>query len=147
MHLTAHTDFALRLLIYLKVFPEEPASVRQVSEAYGISSHHLAKVAQKLAQLGWITSQRGRGGGLMLEPDADELTLGHVVRTLEPPGTLVECHGDHSRCPIDAACHLKSILWEAQEGFYRSLDRYTIADLVLRPERLVALLGSRPDRR
>lgn len=141
MHLTAHTDFALRLLIYLKVFDDEPVSVRQVSEAYGISSHHLAKVAQKLSQLGWITSQRGRGGGLMLDPEANDLTLGHVVRTLEPPGTLVECHGAHSRCPIDAACHLKSILAEAQEAFYRSLDRHTIGELAREPERLVTLLG------
>lgn len=144
MQLTYHTDFALRLLIYLKVFTEEPVSVRQVSEAYGVSSHHLAKVAQKLAQLGWITSQRGRGGGLMLDPAADALTLGQVVRVLEPPGTLVECHGGHSRCPIDAACQLKSILWEAQEAFYKSLDQYTVADLARSPERLVALLGPPP---
>lgn len=141
MHLTAHTDFALRLLIYLKVFDNEPVSVRQVSEAYGISSHHLAKVAQRLSQLGWIASQRGRGGGLMLDPDANRLTLGDVVRTLEPPGTLVECHGPHSRCPIDAACQLKSILAEAQEAFYRSLDHYTVADLAREPEQLIALLG------
>lgn len=141
MHLTMYTDYSLRMLIYLQVHPQQPTSVRQIAEAYGISANHLAKVAQRLTQLGWIASRRGRGGGLLLEPQSPELTIGHVVRTLEPAGDLVECHGQSSSCPIEPACHLRSILLEAQQAFYTALDRYTLADLGRQPQRLIALLS------
>ena len=141
MHLTSHTDYSLRLLIYLQVSVPEPVSVRQVSEAYGISTNHLAKVAQRLTQLGWIASRRGRGGGLTLEPEAQKLKLGHVIRTLEPSTSLVECHTADSHCPIEAACELKSILREAQQAFFASLDRYTLGDLAERRAQLIPLLG------
>lgn len=143
MHLTNHTDYSLRLLIYLQVFQGEPVSVREVAEAYGISVNHLAKVAQRLTQLGWVSSQRGRGGGLKLAEGTRELTLGHVVRTLEPKGTLVECHGADSDCPIEPACRLKSALAEAQEAFYVSLDQHTLAEMAQQPQRLYTLLAPR----
>ena len=141
MHLTAHTDYALRLMIYLQARPGQPVSVREVAEAYGISAHHLAKVAQELVGLGWVESRRGRGGGLMLDPQTPGLALGTVVRAIEPDA-LVECHGDHSTCPIEPACKLKGVLYEAREAFYETLDRYTVADLARKPRQLTRLLIS-----
>lgn len=140
MHLTTHTDYSLRLLIYLQAFAPEPVSVREVSEAYGISGNHLAKVAQRLTQLGWVISRRGRGGGLVLGPNAAGLKLGQVIRTLEPSTALAECHTAHSQCPIEPVCHLKSILSEAQQAFFTALDQYTLGDLAHQRVALIPLL-------
>ncbi|WP_164101150.1 Rrf2 family transcriptional regulator [Candidatus Laterigemmans baculatus] len=140
MHLTTHTDYSLRLLIYLQALAPEAASVRQVAEAYGISVNHLAKVAQRLTQLGWISSRRGRGGGLVLGPNAAGLKLGQLIRTLEPSTALAECHTADSHCPIEPVCHLKSILSEAQQEFFAALDRYTLGDLAQQRDVLVPLL-------
>lgn len=145
MHLTTHTDYALRLLIYLQARPGEPASVREVAGAYGISAHHLAKVAQTLAGLGLVDSRRGRGGGLTLRDGTPALGLGEVVRGLEPDA-LVECHGGHSTCPIEPACKLKGVLHEAREAFYAALDDYTLADLAKQPRKLTRLLITVPAR-
>jgi len=141
MHLTTHTDYALRLLIYLQTLPGEAVSVREIAKAYGISSHHLAKIAQELSGLGWIDSRRGRGGGLTLGAKASRLKLGTIVRALEPDA-LVECHGDHSTCPIEPACKLKGVLYEARTSFYASLDNYTLSDLARQPRKLTRLLVS-----
>ncbi len=148
MHLTTHTDFGLRLLMYLHVHalrsPGECVSAREVAEAYDISVHHLAKVAQQLTQLGWVDSRRGRGGGLTLRPETATLPLGEVVRALES-AVLVECFGDHGNCAIAPACRLKGVLAGALEAFYASLDAYTLADLTRSPKRLTQiLLGRRP---
>jgi len=138
MHLTSHTDFALRLLIHLQV-SEESVSVAEVATAYGISRNHLAKVARELAHLGWIESKRGRGGGLSILPDAFELTVGTVVRALEPL-TMVECHREEGNtCPIEPACKLKGVLHEATAAFLAVLDGYTISSLARRPDLLRAL--------
>ena len=66
MHLTQYTDFALRTLIALAVSPEERSTVSEISHAYRISRHHLVKVAGRLAELGFIETLRGKGGGMRL---------------------------------------------------------------------------------
>lgn len=130
MHLTSHTDYSLRVLIYLALQPASgQATVQEVATRYGISSHHVAKVAQRLVQLGYVVSHRGRGGGLALASAPEEINVGQVVRGTEPL-ELLECFGPNSTCPIDPSCRLKGILHEAQQAFLGVIDHYTLADLV-----------------
>jgi Rrf2 family transcriptional regulator, nitric oxide-sensitive transcriptional repressor len=63
MHLTIHSDYALRVLIYLKLRGQRQATIQEIAEAYGISRNHLMKVVQKLARLGFVDAARGRGAG------------------------------------------------------------------------------------
>jgi len=140
MQLTLHTDYALRLLIYLKTHEPETASVGQIAEAYRISQNHLAKVAQQLVQHGWVLSTRGRGGGLSLTEAASHVTIGEVVRALEINRSVVECLGDHSTCPIEPACGLKRAMRQATDAFFASLDQYVLSDLIRSPKRMRALL-------
>jgi Rrf2 family nitric oxide-sensitive transcriptional repressor len=140
MQLTQHTDYALRLLIYLKTHEDQTASVGQIARAYGISQHHLAKVAQQLVQHGWVLSTRGRGGGLSLAEAADRVTIGDVVRALEVNRSVVECLGEHSTCPIEPACGLKRAMRQATDAFLASLDQYVLSDVIRSPKRMRALL-------
>lgn len=142
MQLTSHTDFALRLLIYLAVQEEhKQATVHDAAERYGISTNHLAKVAQKLVQLGYINSHRGRGGGLELAMAPEKINIGRLVRATESL-QLVECFGANSTCPIEPGCTLKSILSDAQKAFLKVLDGYSLADLTQqnKKDRLAELL-------
>ena len=67
MQLSTHTDFSLRVLIYLALQKEcTPVTVQKIADDYGISANHVAKVAQTLTQLGYVKSLRGRSGGLVL---------------------------------------------------------------------------------
>lgn len=140
MQLTLHTDYALRLLIYLKAHEPQTASVGQIARAYGISQNHLAKVAQQLVQHGWVRSTRGRGGGLSLTQAADRVTIGQVVRALEINRSVVECLGEHSTCPIEPACGLKRAMRQATDAFLASLDQYVLSDVIRSPKRMRALL-------
>lgn len=143
MQLTCHTDYALRLLIYLQVNPE-CVSVAEVARSFGISRHHLAKVAQELARRGWIQTQRGRGGGIRMSSETGQVTVGAVVRALEPL-SLVECQrGAENSCPIAPACSLTCMLHEATKAFLAVLDQHSIASLAEQPERLRALLHPKP---
>jgi Rrf2 family nitric oxide-sensitive transcriptional repressor len=140
MQLTTHTDYAFRLLIYLAVFKTDtPLTVQDASHRYGISTSHLAKVAQNLVQHGYISSQRGRGGGLSLARDPAEINIGEVVRTIET-FNLVECFGDESMCKIQQDCRLAGVIGEAKEAFLQVLEGYTLADLVERKPKMKEML-------
>ncbi len=143
MQLTSHTDYALRLLMYLAVHEnDESPTVQDAASRYDISAHHLAKVAQKLVQLGYISSQRGRGGGLTLVREPERINVGELVRSMEHL-ELVECFRKDSDCAIRPACRLKSAIAEAGEAFIHALERYTLADLIRPRAQIMRLLDMR----
>lgn len=124
MQLTQHTDFGLRLLIGLARAPEGLLAVPAFAAEHGLSYHHVAKVAQALARHGFAASVRGRNGGLRLVRPADAITVGEVVRALEPGMRLVDCASCHMR----RDCALSGVLAEATAAFLAVLDRVTLAE-------------------
>lgn len=142
MRLTAHTDYALRLLMLLAVEPEQVHTIEEVAQRYAISRNHLMKVAQTLVQAGFVSSQRGRGGGLTLQRAAAEIKLGDIVRATEDGFALVECFDpQQNSCLITAACGLRGPLEEALQAFLAVLDGYSLADLIKRPGSMRRLRG------
>lgn len=127
MQLTRHTDYALRLLIYLaSLDADERVLIADVAEAQDISRTHLMKIANALAHAGFIATSRGRGGGIRLARSADSINLGEVVRATEPGTPLIDC----SDCHLIRRCKLPGILGEACGAFHAVLNRYSLADLV-----------------
>ena len=104
-----------------------------MSEAYGISKHHLVRVVQTLAQHGYLDVRPGRTGGLALSRAPHDINVGRVLRVAEPDYHLVECfERDKNTCPIAPACGLKGVLYEAREAFLSVLEKYTLADVLSR---------------
>lgn len=131
MQLTIFTDYGLRSLMYLAAHPDRRCSVREIAEHYGISRNHLVKVVHRLAQLGYIDSSKGKGGGIKMAQPADALKLGDLVRSLEPNMDIVECFNkDTNTCRIASTCQLKHYLFDAKQAFLTSLDKHTLADTV-----------------
>jgi Rrf2 family nitric oxide-sensitive transcriptional repressor len=140
MHLTTYTDYSLRVLIRLALTPARLSTIAEIADAYAISEHHLMKVVHELGLAGYIETIRGRGGGLRLARNPAEITVGEVVRRMEPDLNLVACFRADQTCTISAACTLTAVLGEALGAFLEVLDRYTLADLVEQPRRLSRLL-------
>jgi Rrf2 family nitric oxide-sensitive transcriptional repressor len=132
MQLTRHTDYALRVLMYLAHDPDRLAKIGDISLSYGISKNHLMKVVLGLSRLGYVTTIRGKGGGLKLAQPAASINLGEVVRQTEETLHLVECleRGYQGGCLLNPGCRLKSVIQEAQEKFFECLGRYTVADML-----------------
>jgi len=134
MQLNAFTDYALRILVYAAARPDQRCLTADVASAYGISRHHVVKVVNGLQHLGYIETTRGRSGGFTLAQPAEQIRVGDVVRRTESV-TLVECFDRHTNtCPLAQACGLKGVLAEAFAAFLAVLDRYSIADMVARPQ-------------
>ncbi|MBX3488300.1 Rrf2 family transcriptional regulator [Parvibaculum sp.] len=142
MRLTLHTDYALRLLMYLAVKPDGRATIREVAETYGISRNHLVKVAHELGRAGFVETLRGRGGGLSLARPAEDIGIGKVVRAMEEDFSLVECFDPQTdRCRISPSCRLRRLLREALQAYMDVLGDATLADLVEKPKPLRRLLA------
>ena len=126
MQLTRHTDYALRLLIYLAGVQGRRAQIAEVAEAQAISRTHLMKIANQLAHAGFIQAVRGRNGGINLGRDPKDINLGDVVRVTEPGCALVDCTG----CRLVSRCNLPGVLDKAAMAFQAVLSGYSLADLI-----------------
>lgn len=135
MKLSLFSDYSLRTLMYAAM-KEDFFLLDEVTDAYGISRHHLAKVVHNLAKLGYLETRRGRGGGIQLALAPETIRLGQLVKAMENKPVLVECFNPATNtCPLNGNCRLKGLLAEAMGAFYASLDRYTLSDLVAGPHR------------
>ncbi|MEW6341494.1 MAG: Rrf2 family transcriptional regulator [Pseudomonadota bacterium] len=147
MRLTDYTDYSLRVMLYLAVRGKSLSTIQDISDAYGISKNHLMKVVQRLGELGWVETVRGRNGGLRLFEHSGTLTVGEVVRATETDFALVGCfpdeRGTHRHCVIESQCRLKGVLEVARHAFLSELDRHTIGELAEPAGPLAALLGMR----
>jgi Rrf2 family nitric oxide-sensitive transcriptional repressor len=132
MRLTFHTDYALRMLLYLGTRPDQIVTISEIADAYGVSNHHLMKVATHLVGGGYVAATRGNGGGLRLAQKPENIVVGEVVRHTENDFDLVGCfEAGGPGCRIETACLLRTSLRKALDAFFRVLDDYTLADLLV----------------
>lgn len=109
-------------------------TIEEVSGVYNVSRGHLMKIANTLTRAGYLKAVRGRSGGLALAKPPDKIGLGDVIRATEPDFALVECFGAGNECVITRCCRVRGILHEGLDAFNAVLDKYTLADLMLRPK-------------
>lgn len=143
MQLKKYTDYSLRVLIISGMKPAgELTSIKEISEVFSISQHHLGKIVFELNKQGLIETIRGRYGGIRLAKEPEDINVGTIVRHLEQDFNLLGCFDQGAQhCVISPACRLKHALHEALEAFFNVLDQYTLKDLILNEDELLELMG------
>jgi Rrf2 family nitric oxide-sensitive transcriptional repressor len=140
MRLALQTDYALRTLIFLAGKPGR-ASIGQVAEFFRISKHHVAKVVQSLARLGYVRSIRGIGGGIELLTQPDDIRIGRVIRDFEGSMHLLEWVGVPNVCVIQPGCRLRGVLARAEQLQMDYLDSVRLSEVVQPGGQLLDITG------
>lgn len=138
MRLTRYTDYAMRVLLHLGAEEDRKASIAQIAQAYGISRNHLMKIVHDLGKAGYVSSIRGRSGGIRLARDPGDINLGAVLRHTEGGFDLVDC----ANCIIAPACGLTAVVNEALADFLAVFDRYTLADILSRKADILSIFAA-----
>lgn len=130
MRLTTFSDYAFRVLTFAGTHADRLVTISETADIYGISKAHLMKVVNALTKAGYLRGVRGRSGGFTLAQHPEDINLGDVLRATEPDFALTECFSAGNACKITAFCKLPNILNEALSAFIRTLDHYTLADIM-----------------
>lgn len=115
--------------MYLASFSER-AKIVDVANFFAISTHHVAKVVNQLARLGYVRSIRGVGGGIELAREPAEINIGEIVLAFEGNMHLLECVGVEQVCTIQTFCKLKSVLAHAEQLQLEYLKGVTLQDIL-----------------
>lgn len=133
MRLTDHTDYSLRVLMYLNQ-TKKLTTLNELAEKLSISKNNLIKVSNQLAKLGLIETTRGRTGGLLIKKEAGKATLREIVSQTEESFSIAECFSNKDcQCSFLKRCSLKRSLHEALNAFLSSLGQTTLDQVTPRP--------------
>lgn len=130
MRLSTYTDYSLRVLMYLGLSGEKRTTIQDIATSFQISKGHTMKIVHELGKLGYIETTRGRVGGLKLAKPPEAIGLGEVVRKTETDFDMVPCFISAKLCPITPSCSLKGVLSLATRAYLKTLDEFTLADLL-----------------
>ncbi|RVU85965.1 Rrf2 family transcriptional regulator [Leucothrix sargassi] len=131
MQLTKHTDFAFRSLIFLASMPDELATIKVMAERFEIPKSHLMKVISTLVSNGYVTSVRGKQGGVCLAKPASDISLREIVEVMENTLEPIDCKGQN--CVILKECQLKFALAGARDSYLEYLEKISLADIMNEP--------------
>ena len=145
MRLTLWTDYALRTLIFVGAKRGGLSTITEIAASFDISKAHLMKVVNRLGQQGYLDTVRGKGGGIRLARSPAEIRVGAIVRETEEDLAVIGCLAETGFCRIERCCVLRRALGEATLAFLRTLDGYTLADLLAPSAELAGSLGLRPE--
>jgi len=128
MRLTSFTDYSVRVLTYAALKKNELASIREVSEVYGISSNHLMKVIHHLGKGNYLETIRGKNGGFRLARDPKDISIGELIRYTEDDLAFINSNAKNT--DQNEKVSFNAIVEQALGSFIATVDNYTLADLV-----------------
>ena len=129
MQLSKFSDYSFRALIYLGNKRDTQCTVDELAAELNTSTHHMKKVVHKLANLGYIQSQKGRNGGLRLGMEPKDINLGTVLQSTEENMGIMDCFSQQD-CPLLHGCTLKRIAKRALAAFIQEFSNHTLQDLL-----------------
>ncbi len=108
-----------------------PISATELAETFHVSEAHLAKVLQRLARLGLLSSRRGPKGGFTLSCDPTQVTLLDIHTAVDGPLDESTCLlGEHVCQP--GTCVMEHLLCEVQGMVRDQLANTKLSDLTQR---------------
>lgn len=129
MHLTDHTDYSLRVLMYLNQ-ERRLITLNELSEKVGVSKNNLIKVSNQLAKLNFIETIRGRSGGLLITEETGKRSLKEIIMKTEPAFEIAGCFSKQEcNCIFLNRCSLKRSLVDALNAFLGILAQKTLNDV------------------
>lgn len=131
MKLSTKGRYGVRAMFDLALHQGDgPIPLRSIAERQDISEHYLEQLISTLRNEGFVESVRGAHGGYLLAVEADEITIGHIIRALEGPVTLSDCvSGEESSCERSPDCVVELIWNQVKDKIDEVLDSITLEDI------------------
>lgn len=120
-------SIGLHAMVILARDPTRWLSVKDLRDELPVSSAHLAKVLQRLARMGLLSSVRGPHGGFRLARSPEEYTLLEIYEAIDGPLHPGGCLMDHPHCPA-GHCLFGDTLVRATRDVRDRLARTSLAE-------------------
>jgi Rrf2 family protein len=125
------TEYALRGLVYIhlqNLKGRRPGTVEIVGEI-GSPRYFTAKILQRLARHGFITSLKGKGGGFYINSERPDLTIKELMSITEGKKDFTCCGLGQKKCNSYEPCPLHEQYVPIREAMEKLVSTETIQSL------------------
>ena len=133
LRLSKKTDYALMAMKHLAVQGASggpgAASAREIAEHYDIPIELLAKILQRLARRGLLTSHQGTRGGYSLARPATVISIADVIQAVDGPLTVTACSVHDQACGQYSKCNVRDPLWRIKDRILTSLAACSLDEI------------------
>jgi len=131
MLMSMQTDYALRVLLDIATnWRDAGVATRQLAERQHVPRVFLTKIVAQLASNGYLRTQRGKGGGVMLGKKPTQINLLEVVEMFEGRLRATACTASEHFCFFGGKCAIRDLWLGGEERLRDYLAGMTLADLV-----------------
>lgn len=148
------TKYAIKALVLLakRHGDKTPLKITEIAELEKIPRKFLETILLELRKQGILKSKMGVNGGYLLMKDPTDIFLSTIIRVTGGPIALLPCASLNfyercEECIDEVTCGLRHVIIDVREESLRILSGTSIADLVERENKLLALhqTGQDPD--
>jgi Rrf2 family protein len=126
IHISRAASLAIHAALILEK-SDNRLNATQVAGKLNASVHHVAKILQKMASHGILTSQKGPSGGFNLALPASEISLLSIYELIEGPLDEHACPEQEEYCPF-GECLWGKFGKHTSQSFKSFLFNNTLAD-------------------
>ena len=130
LRLSKKADYALMAMKHLAVRPDAAsASAREIAEQYDIPIELMAKVLQRLARRGLVTSHQGTRGGYRLARPAAVISVADIIQAIDGPVTVTACSSESENCGQYSKCSVRDPLWRIKDRILSALATCSLQEI------------------
>jgi Rrf2 family nitric oxide-sensitive transcriptional repressor len=108
---------------------EKEGTSEDLARKLDIPFNHLAKLVQNLSRRGFLSTRRGKGGGLKLAVDPRDINVSAVIEAVEGPLLINECILNREHCRFSRECKVRKCLSRVRYKIQEILSTTSILDL------------------
>jgi Rrf2 family protein len=114
-----------------KNYDKGPLTIKEIAERQDVSISYLEQLLNKLRKSELITSQKGPGGGYVINRQPKDISVGMILNSLEGPVAITQCLDPSAKgCKRVDGC-VARMLWKSLgEKIEDFLDTINLNDLL-----------------
>ena len=130
LRLSKKADYALMAMKHLAIKSDVASiSAREIAEQYDIPIELMAKVLQRLAQRGLLTSHQGTRGGYKLSKPTSAISVADIIQAIDGPLTVTACSTEDEQCGQFAKCNVRDPLWRIKDRIVAALATCSLPEI------------------
>jgi FeS assembly SUF system regulator len=132
LRLSKKADYALMAMKHLAIKSDSglsSTSAREIAEQYDIPIELMAKVLQRLARSGLLTSHQGTRGGYTLSRPTVSISVADIIQAIDGPLTVTACSSQDEACEQFEKCNVRDPLWRIKDRILEALSTCSLAEI------------------
>lgn len=119
-------------------YKKGPMTIKEIARRQGVSVSYLEQLLNKLRKSKLIKSQKGPGGGYVINKKPEDISVGMILNALEGPVAIAQCLDPSAKgCSRVEGC-VARLLWKSLgEKIEDFLDTINLSDLLKEEAKLM----------